>query len=939
MKKKLLFTLTFFAVCNALAQTAGFTFQSSNGLFCSPATINFTQTCTGNPIAFNWNFGNGQFSTAANPSAVFIAGTYVVKLTAIFADEAKTVQQTITVNPGIIASLSADKNYICKTGTINFTASASSSIASYEWTFGDGGTGTTTTASIPHNYSALGNYTASVKTIAGTGCFAIATYAVAVQNPAITASVTPTGGCVPAAVNFLASANLPAGDNVINYAWDFGDGSPVSNTVTGANNHSYTVVGSYLPRVSITTNGGCANTYNYPAIAYGTPPTGLVANSDKLIYCGNETPLFFANANTANSYKWDFGDGTVVTTASNNITHKYTTLGVKNIVVTPYFNGCAGNAANLQITIVGVIAGFTYANNCTNKNTFSFTNITLGNQSITAWDFGDGSPTVSTTSPVHSFPANGNFVTTLTVTDIVTGCSDTYSATIFTASPSLTNPDISICKNSITQFTVNNNYSNANSTFTWNVIGQQAGPNATNPFSITASVLGNFTSNFVIVNNGAQYCPDTVYLGNPILVRGPNLSFTMPAALCLNDSLKITNTSTPFIATDVINLWYWNYGITPANDTVFQPGPIKYPTPGVYNIKLAAIDINGCKDSLIKSVTVNPLPFLRIIPRTDTLCEGSTQQLIAFHTDNILWSPPATLSCTVCDTTIANPTVSTKYFVTSLNSFGCSIMDSTFITVINNFAATAVATPLYLCLNDSVNINVIPANKVISWTPTTGLSNANIYNPLAFPKTNIIYTAKLVDSAGCFTRTADVTINIKSLPSVNAGPNQVFPYYSAFTISPAYSSNIVSYNWSPSGNLNCTTCPIVNGIADDKQTYVITTTSDSGCIAKDSITIFVNCEDANIHMPTAFTPDGNNINDTYYPLTRGIKIIKKFIIFDRKGTMVFQAFNFLPNNKLLGWDGRYKGANQPMGSFLYILEAICDTNREIGLNGMFTLIR
>jgi gliding motility-associated-like protein len=470
-------------------------------------------------------------------------------------------------------------------------------------------------------------------------------------------------------------------------------------------------------------------------------------------------------------------------------------------------------------------------------------------------------------------------------------------------------------------------------------VGQQAGPNTTNPFSIKASVLGNFTNNFVVINNGAQYCPDTVYLGNPIEVRGPNLSFTMPASLCLNDSLKITNTSTPFIATDAINLWYWNYGIVPANDTVFQPAPINFSTAKVYNIKLAAIDINGCKDSLIKPVTVNPIPFLRIIPRADTLCEGSAQQLIAFHTDNILWAPPANLSCTACDTTFANPTASTKYFATAQNAFSCTVTDSTFITVIKNFTATAVATPLFICLNDSVNINALPLNKIITWTPATGLSNANIYNPVAFPKISTTYTATLVDSAGCFTRTADVVVNLKTLPAVNAGPDRFFPYYSPFTISPAYSSNIAFYNWSPAGNLNCTNCPVVKGIADNKQTYVITTTSDSGCVAKDSITIFINCDDSYIYMPTAFTPDGNNINDTYYPLTRGIKIIKKFIIFDRKGTVVFQASNFLPNNKLLGWDGRYKGATQPMGSYLYIMEAICDTNKELGLNGMFTLLR
>jgi gliding motility-associated-like protein len=938
--KKLLFLLTTVLLSTyCFAQTSSFTFQSANGLFCSPTTINFTQTCTGSPIAFSWNFGNGQVSNAPNPSINFTTGSFIVRLTAVFATEAITSQQTIVINPAVTATLTANKNYICTPGAITFTASSPSSITSYEWTFGDGGTATTSTPTTPHNYTTFGSFPASVKAIAATGCFATAPYPINVQRPPITASVAPTGGCIPTVANFLASANLPVGDNVTNYGWDFGDGSPISNTPIGSNTHPYTVVGSYLPTVSITTAGGCTNTYSYPAVAYGIPPTNLVANTDKLVYCGNETPQFFATATNANAYRWDFGDGTIVTITGNNTTHKYLTLGTKNITVTPLFNGCAGVPLPLQINIVGVITTFTYGNTCANKNTFTFNNTTQGNRSTIIWDFGDLSPISNAPNPTHTYPPNGNFTTTLTVTDNVTGCSDTYSAIIYTATPTLTNPDLSICKYSTTTFTINSNYTNPSLNYAWNVLGQIITPSSANPFAIQASTLGIFNTNFVAISNGTQYCIDTVYLNHGIIVKGPNISFNMPASICLSDTLKMLNTSTPFLIPDIFATNYWNYGIVSANDTTFQPTPIKYLAAGNYNVKFVAIDINGCKDSLTKLLTVNPLPFLRIIPRSDTLCEGSSAQLIAFHTGNILWSPPANLSCTACDTTYANPTAAKKYFATASNTFGCTVVDSTAITVIKNFTASPFATPIFICLNDSTPINVLPPNKVITWSPTTNITSTSTYNPIVFPKISTTYIATLTDSVGCFTKTVPIQVNLKTLPTVDAGPDKFYPFNSPFMISPIYSPNVILYEWTPLGTLDCTTCRTVNGTALDKQTYFIKATSDSNCVATDSVIIYVDCKDANIHMPTAFTPNDDNINDTYYPLTRGIKNIKKFVIFNREGKIVFSKANFLPNIKTLGWDGKVNGTKQKMDGYVYILEATCDTGRDVGLNGMVTLIR
>ena len=924
----------------ALGQTASFTYQSTNGLFCSPVTVNFQQTASGTPLGFSWNFGNGQTGLGASPSLTYTAaGTYTVRMVAVYDNSTAETTQTVTVNPAVSVSVAADRNYICRPGIVNFTAASAGNIVNYSWDFGDGSAIVNgAAAAVQHNYAANGTFTATVKATAATGCAGTATTSIAVQNPPVTGTVSPVNGCVPAPVSFTANATVPAGDAVANYAWNFGDGNTITTT-GNSTTHSYPVAGSYSPTLNITTAGGCTGSFSYPAIAFGTPPLNQTAYSDKTVYCGSETPVFVAKAVNANSYSWDFGDGTVQTISDTTITHRYTTLGTKNITVTPYYNGCAGTPSALQIDIVGVIAGYTFSNTCSDKRTFSFVNTTQGNQSTIVWNFNDGSPASNTANVTHTFPASGNFPVSLAVTDNITGCTDTYTANIFTAVPVLNNNDLSLCRNTSTVFTIQNNYQNSYALYTWNVVGLPAVVNAANPYTVNASVHGNFTVNNVIINNGGQFCPDTIYLSHPILVRGPNLSFSAPATACAGSTFNITNTSSAFVPADSILLYYWNYGTGTANDTIQQPAPHAYSAPGTYTIKLFAKDRNGCTDSLAKQVTVDPVPFLLVISKKDTLCQGDADSLITFHSDPILWTPSGQLSCNNCDTAVTTATTSTDYIVTSSNSFGCIAADTVAVKIYEPFTGTPVADPVYVCLKDSVVLQIQPAGKKILWTPAAGLSSATAYDPLASPTADAVYTAALTDSAGCFSDTTTINVIVKSLPLVNAGPDQVVMYASPFTITPSYGANVVSYLWTPAAGLSCSTCAVPSGVAFESAQYTVVAVSDSNCRATDAINIYVECKYANLLMPAAFTPNGDGINDIYYPMTRGINSITKFIIYDRYGTAVFTAKDFAPNIRSYGWNGKYKGADQPPGTYVFVMEAFCDAGGTITKNGSFILLR
>jgi len=942
MKKTLILLhfIIFYSI-TAICQTADFTWQTVTGLYCSPSSIKFTQLATGSPTGFVWTFGNNSGSNLANPVASYAtAGTFTVRLIVIYKKNTVTVTKTIVIHPAVIAHFTIDRNNICTPGIIRFAATPYQNISSYEWNFGDNSPIISSTSpNINHNFLNYGTYPISMKVTLLTGCYDQSFTSVTVKRPVINGTVSAMSGCVPAMINFNATTELPMTATVTSYIWNFGDGTASTITTVPNTSHSYMSAGNFIPSLHITTNEGCNNDFIFREINFGTPPTNHIAYAKKTIVCGSENPYFVSKAINANKYFWNFGDGDTTSVTDTIIQHKFRTLGTKTIKVTPLYNDCPGTPVSFTINVIGVIAGYDYANTCNDTKRFTFINTTQGNQSTIKWIFGDSSLALTTINTIHSYPDTGTFLTSLIVFDSTTSCGDTYSRNIYTAIPLLRNPDTSICKNANTTFSIPQNFNNPDAIYNWHVAGIEIGPGNTVPLTIQATVHGIFNNNFVTIDNGPQYCPVKVDLNNNIVVRGPVLNFNAPASLCVGKEYVTTNMSGPYFPNDDINEWRWSYGITGDKDSVFQPLPYQFPYWGTFAVKLTAIDINGCMDTLVKNVTSYDLPFLRTIPDVDTLCSGQSATLIAFHNDPINWSPGNAISCSTCDTVIVNPSATTTYYIKATSRYNCIITDSILINVYSPFIAIAKKADNYICSGKSVQLGITTVMKKISWYPVEGLSDSSILNPIASPGHNITYTATLIDSVGCFSSSAIINVYINPTPTVDAGPDKVYPYNSNFSLAPLYGNNISTYNWEPSRPLSCSNCNLPNGIANSSQTFTITVASDSGCTASDQVKIMVECKGANLLLPTAFTPNGDNLNDYYYPITRGINKIIRFSVFNRQGQLVFEAKDMIPNSKSSGWNGNVKGIPQTSASYVYSLEAICDAGETLYQKGSFVLIR
>src|SRR5690606_13203801 len=149
-------------------------------------------------------------------------------------------------------------------------------------------------------------------------------------TPIAVISAEPTSGTTPLKVTFSAAGSDDPDGTIVEYRWDFGDGTPVVVDTAGDDvQHTYTEGGTFTATLTVRDDGGktqsatteiTATTANDPPVAViGAEPTYGKAPLD-VQFTGSGS---FDPDGTIESYEWDFGDGTGSTEADPS--HLFTT--------------------------------------------------------------------------------------------------------------------------------------------------------------------------------------------------------------------------------------------------------------------------------------------------------------------------------------------------------------------------------------------------------------------------------------------------------------------------------------------------------------------------------------------------------------------------------------------------------------------------------------
>ncbi len=249
------------------APVAKFTFTPGNPAALTTVTFDAsTSTDEGAPCgancAYTWDFGDGERGSGIFATHQYrSAGTFQVRLTVSDARGAAGVTaSSITVGAGTppTAAFSFSPTSPAINQAIFFTAEASRPatgrrLVSYDWSFGNGRTGSGVTAS--QAYSAAGTYTVTLTVTDDGGQQGTATQTISAgtagTGPTANLVVSPTQGTTATNFFFDASASRPGPSPIVGYQFSFGDGeiTPEGGNPTAL--HKYTLAGTYVARVVV----------------------------------------------------------------------------------------------------------------------------------------------------------------------------------------------------------------------------------------------------------------------------------------------------------------------------------------------------------------------------------------------------------------------------------------------------------------------------------------------------------------------------------------------------------------------------------------------------------------------------------------------------------------------------------------------------------------
>jgi PKD repeat protein/subtilisin family serine protease len=290
---------------------------------------------SGNLFSGGWSQSGGSADRTNNVENVYIqsaeAGTWTVEVRGFNVPNGPQpfalVVDRISSAPPVNQSPTASFTYSCTELSCSFDGTGSSdsdgNIVSYDWTFGDGSTGSGVTTS--RTYAAGGTYTVNLTVTDNDGATNSATQNISVssspgKNTPPTASFTYN--CSGLSCTFDGTGSSDSDGNITNYVWDFGDEATATGQTTS---HTYGAGGSYNVTLTVTDNGGATDAETQPVTVIAPPPgINLSVNAYK-VKGEKQADLTWSGATSTNVDV--YRNGSVVATTANDGTYTDRQLG------------------------------------------------------------------------------------------------------------------------------------------------------------------------------------------------------------------------------------------------------------------------------------------------------------------------------------------------------------------------------------------------------------------------------------------------------------------------------------------------------------------------------------------------------------------------------------------------------------------------------------
>ncbi len=211
---------------------------------------------------------------------------------------------------------------------------------------------------------------------------------------------------------------------------------------------------------------------------------------------------------------------------------------------------------------------------------------------------------------------------------------------------------------------------------------------------------------------------------------------------------------------------------------------------------------------------------------------------------------------------------------------------------------------------------------LISIAPSSGMTftwSDGMSTPIRDDLMEGLYAVSVSTSTGC-----DTVLSLEVSPpasiSVTLPPDDItIEAGGAVTLQPVTSGvGGLTFVWSPATGLSCVDCDVPIAAPTSTTTYTVVITDSRGCIAQASVQIRVSVPSIGAFFPTAFSPNGDGINDTWQVLAgEEVVSISRLDIYDRWGGLLHHCADFPLLHPACAWDGRSNGQAVDPGMYLW----------------------
>ncbi|TND07508.1 MAG: PKD domain-containing protein [Bacteroidetes bacterium] len=434
-----------------------------------------------------------------------------------------------------------------------------------------------------------------------------------------------------------------------------------------------------------------------------------------------------------------------------------------------------------------------------------------------------------------------------------------------------------------------------------------SGINGTAPYNYswssgpaTQNVTNLCPGTYTVTVTDANGCSgtETVTITEPPLV-----TLTPPASttICIGQSAALQATGAGGVGPYVYD---WQPGALTGNPVNVNPVVTTTYT-------MTATDANGCV-SAPSQVTVTVNPPLTVTPSAAvTICPGGSTPLSAVGgggngTYTYTWQPGNLNGSPVN----VSPNATTTYTVTVSDGCGTPVATGTVTVTVQGVQAVvfAASTPTSGCGPLCVNfVNTTPNTASVLWDFGDNTTSSAASPTHCFTTGSYSIELTVTDVNGCTGTT--------TMPNyVTVYPNPVADFTASPMVTTALSPNInffdqslgsTSWTWSFGDVLGSSSSlqnPSFNYPDTGTFMVMLTVTNSFGCIDSIEYPILIK-EDYALYVPNTFTPNGDGINDFFFPLGIGIDPDRfEMLIFDRWGNLIYKTIDMTK-----GWDGKVQG--------------------------------